>query len=131
MNVADTCSEHCNAEISDSLALVGISAFAHTYNAVFFTADRAHLSLKRDTEYIASVYESCCLFDVLSDRIVRTVKHYRRETCVDASLSTFESTVVKVESYGYCDVQFFDHALYHAYNGLITAHILACALRNT
>ena len=40
-------------------------------------------------------------------------------------------TVVKVESYGYCDVQFFDHALYHAYNGLITAHILACALRNT
>ena len=53
------------------------------------------------------------------------------KACVDASLSTFESTVVKVESYGYCDVQFFYHALYHAYNGLITAHILACALRNT
>ena len=40
-------------------------------------------------------------------------------------------TVVKVESYRNCDIQLFDHALYHADDGRVTAHILACALRNT
>ena len=34
--------EHCNAEISDCLALVWICALAHTYNAVLFTADRTN-----------------------------------------------------------------------------------------
>ena len=57
VNVTDTSCEHCNAEISNSLALVWICALAHTYNAVLFTADRTNFALDRKTKLICNVNE--------------------------------------------------------------------------
>ena len=46
MDVADTCCQHINAEVSDHLALVRICALAHTDNAVFLAADGTNLCLE-------------------------------------------------------------------------------------
>ena len=131
VDITDTSSQHCNAQVSNHLALLRISALAHTDYAVFLAADRTYLSLEGDTEDIAGVYKSSSLCDVLFDRIVRAVEHDGGEACVDASLSAFEGAVVKVQSNRNGDVKVLDHALYHADDGRVTAHILACALRNT
>ena len=45
VDVADTSSQHGDAQISDHLALVGISHFASTDHAVLFAADGANLGL--------------------------------------------------------------------------------------
>ena len=131
MDIADTSCEHCNAQISYHLALLRISALAHADNAVLFAADGTYLSLEGDAENIAGVDQSGGLCDVLFDRIVRTVEHDGGETSVDASLSAFKGAVVEVQSNRNCDMQILNHALYHANDGGITAHILACALGNT
>ena len=62
---------------------------------------------------------------------MRAVEHDGGETCIDASLSALKGTVVEVQCNRNCDMQVLDHALYHANDGGITTHILACALRNT
>ena len=61
---------------------------------------------------------------------MRAVKHNRGEACVDASLCALKSTVIEVESNGNCDIEFLKHTFNHAHNGLVAAHILACALGN-
>ena len=61
---------------------------------------------------------------------MRTVKHNRREARLDAFLSAFVAAMVKVESNGNGDVKLLEHTVYHSYNGLIAAHILARALGN-
>ncbi len=131
VDIADACCEHCNAEVCNSLALVGISALAHTNNAVFLAADGTDLSLKRKAENIAGIYKSGCLGNVLLDRIVRTVEHNGREACVDASLCALKGAVVEVKSNGNGDIERIEHTVYHTYNSLVAAHILACALGNT
>ena len=45
MDVADTGSQHGNAQIRNLLALCGVGALAHCYNAVFLAADSTYLSL--------------------------------------------------------------------------------------
>ena len=55
MDVADTCSEEINAEVSDHLALIRISALALADNAVLFTADSTYLSFDRKTEVVSNV----------------------------------------------------------------------------
>ena len=131
MDIADTCCEHCYAKVCNSLALVGISALAHTNYAVFFAADGTNLSLEGETENVAGVNKSSGLFNVLSDRIVRTIEHDGREACVDASLCSLKGTVVEVKSNRNSDVQAVHHSAYHSLYGLETAHIFTSAFGNT
>ena len=62
---------------------------------------------------------------------MRTIEHDGRESCVDASLSTLKGAVVEVKSNGNGDIESIEHTVYHTYNSLVAAHILACALGNT
>ena len=48
VDITDTSSQHCNAQVSNHLALLRISALAHTDYAVFLAADRTDLSLEGD-----------------------------------------------------------------------------------
>ena len=68
VDVADACCQHCDAEISDGLALFGICALAHTYNAVFLAADGADLSFDGHALLIADGNELFGLLDVLIER---------------------------------------------------------------
>ena len=84
MDVADTCCQHINAEVSDHLALVRICALAHTDHAVFLAADGSNLCLEGHSLFTADTDQFFCLFNVLFDRIMRTVKHDGGESGIDA-----------------------------------------------
>ena len=128
VDVADTGSQHGNAQISDHLALFGISALAHADNAVFLAADGADLSLDGQTQIVADTDQLFGLGDVLFDRLVRAVEHDGREARFDALLSALIGAVIEVERYGNGDAELFDHTLDHTDDGLVAAHILARAL---
>ena len=49
VDVADTCCQHCDAQISNLLALIRICTFACAYNTVFFAADRADFCFQGKT----------------------------------------------------------------------------------
>ena len=57
VDITDTGSEEINTEISDLLALVGVSTLASADNAVLFAADSANLSLDRKTKVMSNVYK--------------------------------------------------------------------------
>ena len=131
MDVADTCGKHCNAEVCDHLAFVGICTFACAHNAVFFAADSADFCFERDALFACDLNEFLSLLNVFFDGVVRTVKHYRRETCFNTSKSALVRAVVKVKSNGNSDAESFEHAVNHADNCLVAAHVFACAFGNT
>ena len=68
MDVADACCQEINAQIGDHLALIGICALAHAYNAVFLAADRANLSLDGNALLMGILYQLCGLGNVGSLR---------------------------------------------------------------
>ena len=131
MDVTDTCGKHGHAQIGDHLAFVGISAFTCAHNAVFLTADSTDLCFQRDALGIGQVDQLGGLLNVFFDGIVRTVEHNRREARFDASESTFIGAVVQMESHGNGDAEIFQHAVDHADDGLIAAHIFARTFGNT
>ena len=87
VDVADACCQHCDAQISDLLALIRICAFARAYNTVFFAADRADFRFQGKALLSANLSQFCGLCQVLFDRKVRTVKHDGGESCLDALVS--------------------------------------------
>ena len=131
MNVADTCRKHGDVQISDHLALIGISAFAHTNNAIFLAANGTDLCFKRHALFCADLYQFLRLCNVLGNGIVRTVEHNGRKSCFDALIAALVATVVKMQCYGNRDLELLDHCLYHIGNRLKAAHILARAFGNT
>ena len=128
VNIADACSKHGYAKVSNHLAFLGVCTFACAYNAVFFAADSANFCFKGDTQNVAGVNQSGGELNVFFDGVVRTVEHDGAETCVDASLCAFKCSVVEVKSNRNSDTEFLDHAFNHANDGGVTAHILACTL---
>ena len=90
VDIADTSCQEVYAQISDSLALVGICAFAHTYNAVFFAADCTNLSFDGNALFMSSLNQLSGLFNVLVDRVMRAIEHDGRE----ASFQTLVAAVV-------------------------------------
>ena len=63
-------------------------------------------------------------FNVLFDGIVRSVEHYGRVTCFDASLCSFVSTMIKVKSNGNGDTHGSDKIVNHINYHLVSAHVL-------
>ena len=127
VDIADARCEHIDAEISDHLALLGVSNFAAADNAVLFTADGADFSLNGNALRMSESDYLLGLCDVLLNVVVRAVKHNGGETCLDALESAFIGAVVEVKSNGNGDSQLVYHAVDHADNGRKAAHILACA----
>ena len=58
------------------------------------------------------------------------VKHHRGETVLHRLQGALIGAVVQVQRNGNGDVQGFEHPFHHAGDGVITAHILASALRH-
>ena len=56
MDIADTCCQEINAQISDPLALVRIRALASSDHAVFLSADGAYLSLQGKSHSMGNLY---------------------------------------------------------------------------
>ena len=56
MDITDTCCKHINAKVCDCLALVRICALAHSYNTVFFSADRTNFSFDRHSHAVSNCY---------------------------------------------------------------------------
>ena len=131
VDVADAGSQHGNAQICNGLALLGICALALANDAVLFTADGTNLCLERQTQHIAGVLQDRGLLLVLLERQMRAVEHDGREAGVDAGLCALEGAVIQMQSNRNGDAQLLDHAVDHADNGLVAAHVLACALRYT
>ena len=130
MDVADACCQEINAQISYHLALLGIRALAHSDHAVLFAADGTNLCLDGKSLLMSSRNQLLGLGNVLFDRIVRSVEHDGGESGFDALVAGFISAVVQMQSNRNGDVQLFEHSVYHSNYGLITGHILSCALGN-
>ena len=95
MDIADTCCKEVNAEVSDHLALLRISALASADNAVLFAADSAYLCLDGETEVMSNVNQLGSLLDILVDSEMRTVEHYRSKACLDALVAALKNTMKK------------------------------------
>ena len=130
VDVADTGSQHGNAEVCDHLAFLRICALACADNAVLFAADGADLCLDGQTQLVAGGNQLFGLGNVLVDGIVRAVEHDGAKAGFDALLGALIGAVVKVQRNGNGDVELFEHSGDHAYNGLVAAHIFAGALGN-
>ena len=83
VNVADTGSQHVYAQVSNHLAFVGVSTFAHANNAVFLAADGADFCLQGHSLLAADPYKLFRLLHVLLNRIVGAVEHDGRESGLD------------------------------------------------
>ena len=130
VNVADSGGQHGNAQVGDLLAFVRISALAHTDNAVFLAADRADFGFQGESLLGANANQLFCFFNVLGNRIMRTVEHNGRKSGLNAAVATLVGAMVQVKRNRNGDLQFVDHRLYHIGNGLKAAHIFPCALGN-
>ena len=128
MDIADACSQHGDAEVSDLLALCRICALALAYNAVFFAADSADFCFDGHTLLIADSYEFFCLGNILFERKSGAVEHDGGEASVDALLAAFICAVVKVKSYRNCDALALDNVDYDVPYCLETCHVLAGTL---
>lgn len=105
MDVTDTCCQEINSQISDRLTLLRISALAHTDNAVFLTTDGTNFCLDGKSLAVSSLNQLSGLLYVLSDRIMRTIKHDGREACFNTLIAAFERAMVQMQSNGNINVQ--------------------------
>ena len=105
MNVTDTCCQEVNTQISDRLTLLRISALAHTDNAVFLTTDGTNFCLDGKSLAVSSLNQLSGLLYILSDRIVRTIKHDGRETSFDALVAAFKRAMIQMQRNGNINVQ--------------------------
>jgi len=131
VNVTDTSCKEVNSEICNSLALLRISALAHTNNTVFLAADGTNLCLKRHVVLSNDLNQLFSLSYVLIDRIMRSVEHNGRETSLNTFQASIIAAVVKMKSNRNSDVQLFHHTVNHTYNCLITCHVFTGTLGNT
>ena len=130
MNIANTCSKHVYAKVSNCFTLVWVSTFALTNNTIFFTAYRTNFSFKRHSFFSGNFYKFLCLFNIFSDWIVWTVKHNWRKTSFNTFIAAFISAMVKMKCHRNSDILFFNHGLYHICNNFKTCHVLSSTLRN-
>ena len=128
MDVADTCCQEIDSQISYHLAFLGIRALAHTDHAVFLAADGTNLCFQRHVVLRADLNQFFRLGNVLFDGIVRTVEHNGGKACLYAFQASFIAAVVKMKGNRNRDVQLFDHTLNHTYDCFVSSHILAGSL---
>ena len=131
MNVTDTSCKEVDSKICNSLALLRISALAHTNNTIFLATDGTNLCLKRHVVLSNDLNQLFSLSYVLIDRIMRSVEHNGRETSLNTFQASIIAAVVKMKSNRNSDVQLFHHTVNHTYNSLITCHVFTGTLGNT
>ena len=88
-----------------AIGLPMISALAHTDNAVFLTTDGTNFCLDRKSLAVSSLNQLSGLLYILSDRIVRTIKHDGRETSFDALVAAFKRAMIQMQRNGNINVQ--------------------------
>ena len=131
VDVADTSSQHINAQLADACAFVWISDFAAAEYAIFFAADCAYLSFNRDAFCMSQSNDFFCFFNIFFNAVFGTIEHNGGETFFDAFFCTFIGTMVQMQSNWNSDVQLFEHTVNHADNSADTAHVFACAFGYT
>ena len=130
MDIADACCQHINAQLADTCALIRVCNLAAAQHAVFLAADCAYLSLNRDAFGVSQCNDFLCLFYVLFDAVFGAVEHNRGEALLDTFFCCLIAAVVQMQSNRNGDAQLFDHAVYHADDGGVATHVLACTLGN-
>ena len=128
VDVADAGSQHVDAQLTDAGALVRVRDLAAAQHAVLFAADGAYLGLNRDAFGVCQRDDLLGLGDVFFDVILGTVEHNRGEALLNALFGRLIAAVVEVQRNRNGDAELLDHAVDHADDGGVAAHVLAGAL---
>ena len=129
MDVADAAGEHVYAAVCDGFAFVGVCAFAHTDDAVFFAADSADFSFQGDAFVFADLSEFSGLFEVLVEGECGTIKHDGGVPGLDAGFGSLIVAVVKVKGDRDGDAHGVDEVVDHVDNEIVAAHVLGSTHR--
>ena len=98
--------EEIRAGLSAKMSIRAIAtALSHTDNAVFLTTDGTNFCLDRKSLAVSSLNQLSGLLYVLSDRIMRTIKHDGRETSFDALVAAFKRAMIQMQRNGNINVQ--------------------------
>ena len=126
VDVADTAGEEVDAQVSNLLALSGVSELAVGGHAVLGAADAADLGLDGHALGVGKLNELLGAVEVkLEGLLVRAVIHDGREAGLDALEAVLVRTVIEVKGDGNGNARGLDGSLDHVGADLETAHPLS------
>ena len=131
MNIPNAGSQHRHTKIGDHLALIWIGTLTGAHDPVFFSPDGADLRLDGHSLLPADSNQFFCLLDIFLNGIMGAVKHNRGKACLNTCFRALIAAVIQMQGNRDCDIEFLQHAVHHTNDCLVTAHILAGALRHT
>ena len=131
MDITDTSSKHCYTEVSNWFTFIRVSTLPHTDNAVFFTTDWTNFCFKWKTFVFADFNKFFSLFNILFNWIVGTIKHNWWKSCINAVITSFICSMVKVKCNRNSNLKIIYHCTYHTCYGLKSCHIFTSTTRYT
>ena len=114
MDVSNACCQHVYTQVSNHLTFFRICALALTNNTIFFAADCSDLCFQGHSLLTADCDQLFCLCHILLDRIVGTVEHNGRKSCLDTFHASIIGTVIQMKSYRNGNSHLFDHSGHHS-----------------
>ena len=87
VDIADACCQEVDSQISNGLALIWIRTLAKANNAVFLTADGAHLSFQGQSHVMCNLNQFLGLLNVLLNWIMGAIEHDGGKSCLDTFIA--------------------------------------------